>query len=103
MWMAWGRARHPASSLPPAVAGDGELQALSDRFGMQIRFAQPDNAAFVSTVQRMAVKAGLKTAPETLAAMAEKYAEQCGRRSPRAAKQFVEQLAAKETDPEFTD
>ena len=91
-----------ASSLPPAAAGDEELRALSDRFGIQIHFAQPDSADFVNTVQQMALKAGLKTAPEALAAMAGVYAEQSGRYSPRAAKQFVEQLAAKESDPEFT-
>ena len=76
------------SDLPQA------LDSLSARFGLRIRFARPDRDAYLTFTQQLAEHMGLHMDADTLAQKAEDFAACSGGRSPRAAKQLIEQLLA---------
>ena len=71
-----------------------EQQALAGRFGIRVRFRRPDREAYLSFVQKLAEKYSLHTEPAVLMQKAEEFAQRSGGRSPRAAKQLIEQLSA---------
>ena len=67
-----------------------ELISLSARFALTVGFLRPDKALYLRIVRELAGDAGLDIGDERLELEAERFAE--GGRSPRAAKQFIEQL-----------
>jgi len=71
-----------------------ELLSLSERFGLQVTFQKPDKAAYLNIVHHLANAAGITIESSCLEAMAERFVLGRGGRSCRAAKQFVEGLAA---------
>ncbi|MBQ5317450.1 MAG: ATP-binding protein [Oscillospiraceae bacterium] len=77
-------------------AGDTrqELASLSERFGLKVTFLKPDKDTYLSIVSHLADKYGIDTDREKLFEQAESYALRRNGRSGRAAKQFVESLAA---------
>lgn len=73
-----------------------ELISLSERFGLHVTFQKPDRAAYLNIVRRLAEDAGV--ARPDLDLLAEQFALGRGGRSPRAARQFVDSLAAMRPD-----
>ena len=71
-----------------------EQQALAGRFGIRVRFRRPDRETYLSFVQKLAAQYDLHMDAAELAQMAEEFAQRSGGRSPRAAKQLIEQLSA---------
>jgi hypothetical protein len=73
-----------------------ETISLSERFGIKVYFEKPNKALYLDIVSALAKDLGVKMKQEELELEAERFAiRKCGR-SARAARQFVEQLAAKE-------
>lgn len=70
-----------------------ELSSLSARFGLRVCFAKPDKAQYLALVTAIAERMGVQ-ADEAFMQQAEQFALRNGGRSPRAAKQFVEQYIA---------
>ncbi len=73
-----------------------ELSSLSDRFGLTITFIKPNKDAFLSIVRDLAKQYKLSLDTEEVEKAAERFALSRGGRSPRVAKQCVEQLKALE-------
>ena len=73
-----------------------EIISLSDRFGIQITFQKPDKQTYLDIVRHLAEEQGLGQDKDELESLAERFALSRGGRSARAAKQFVESLAAAE-------
>ncbi len=73
-----------------------ELVSLSARFGLAINFSKPDKELYLEIVSKLAKQYEVNMEKEKLFAEAEAFALRKGGRSPRAAKQFVEYLKAKE-------
>ena len=71
-----------------------ELISLSDRFGLQITFQKPNKAEYLHIVRHLADAAGVGMERSRLEELAERFALGRGGRSCRAARQFVESLAA---------
>jgi hypothetical protein len=69
-----------------------ETVSLSDRFGLHITFQKPGKGDYLAIVRALARRWDVEC-PD-LDASAERFALERGGRSPRAAKQFVERLAA---------
>ena len=74
-----------------------ELTSLSDRFGLTITFQKPGKQVYLEIVHDLALQNGLTIPVEELDKLAEAFAIGRGGRSPRAAKQFIDSLCAKET------
>ena len=70
-----------------------ESLSLSDRFGMSVNFSKPDKEQYLEIVMSLAKECHIEMGIEELCIQAEKWAIQRGGRSPRAAKQFIKQLA----------
>lgn len=70
-----------------------EMISLSERFGLHITFQKPDKAAYLGIVHHLAEAQGVTCTD--LDVQAEQFALGRGGRSPRAARQFVNSLAAK--------
>ena len=70
-----------------------ESLSLSDRFGMSVNFSKPDKEQYLEIVMSLAKECHIEMGIEELCTQAEKWAIQRGGRSPRAAKQFIKQLA----------
>ena len=87
---------YATSNLRDPGADTGDLRALTDRFGLQIRFSRLDRESYAETVRRFAREAGLRYAEDTLLAGAEQFAASGPGRSPRAARQFIKLLIAQE-------
>ncbi len=73
-----------------------ETLSLSDRFGLSVCFGNPDKKEYLEIVFALADRAGIKTSPEELSVLAERFALGRGGRSPRCAKQFIESLGGQE-------
>lgn len=69
-----------------------EAVSLSDRFGLHITYQRPGKDEYLHIVRTLAKRQGVE-GPE-LDMLAERFALERGGRSPRAAKQFVDALAA---------
>lgn len=76
---------HRGESLQEAVS-------LSERFGLHVTFQRPNRAEYLEIVRHLARERG--TVCEDLEERAERFALGRGGRSPRAARQFVDSLAA---------
>ncbi len=71
-------------------------QALAARFGIRVCFRRPDRDAYLAFTRDLAVQYGLHMDTALLEQKAEEFAAQSGGRSPRAAKQLIEQLSSSE-------
>lgn len=74
-----------------------ELTSLSDRFGLTITFQKPGKQVYLEIVHDLALQSGITTPQNELDVQAEAFAIGRGGRSPRAAKQFIDSLCAKQT------
>lgn len=68
-----------------------ELLSLSARFGLIVTFQKPDRSRFLYIVHELAEQYGIE-ATEDLDSKAEAFALRAGGRTPRVAKQFIEQI-----------
>lgn len=73
-----------------------ETISLSERFGLTVYFEKPNKSLYLDIVSSLAEQNGLTMDSETLALEAERFAMRKSGRSARAARQFIEQLLAKE-------
>ena len=71
-----------------------ELMSLSARFGLTVTFQRPEKARFEAILTELAHQHGIDTPMDELLVKAEAFAIRAGGRSPRVAKQFIEQCAA---------
>ena len=69
---------------------------LAARFGLRVCFMRPERDTYLAFTRQLAEQMGLRMDPETLSQKAEDFAARSGGRSPRAAKQLVEQLLAEQ-------
>lgn len=69
-----------------------ETLSLSARFGLRVNFSKPDKKSYIQIAQELAAQHGLDIDADTLALRAEQFAMQGSGRSPRTARQFVNQL-----------
>ncbi|MDV0441227.1 ATP-binding protein [Methanorbis furvi] len=74
-----------------------ETISLSARFGLVITFQKPDRDAYLEIVSSLAEEHGLTIPQETLFKGAEMHALRSSGRTPRAAKHYIELLAANTT------
>jgi predicted AAA+ superfamily ATPase len=74
-----------------------ELCSLSERFGLCVGFYKPDKALYLKIVRQLMAQHGLSLGDMVLDIQAEQFALSHGGRSPRAARQFVDLLASKES------
>ena len=71
-----------------------ELMSLSARFGLTVTFQRPEKARFETILAELAKQHGIDMPMDQLLVKAEAFAIRAGGRSPRVAKQFIEQCAA---------
>ena len=71
-----------------------ELMSLSARFGLTVTFQRPEKARFEVILTELAKQHGIEMPHDELLTKAEAFAIRAGGRSPRVAKQFIEQCAA---------
>lgn len=69
-----------------------ETLSLSARFGLKVNFGRPDKKAYIAIVRELAGNCGINISDAELVLKAEQFALQGSGRSPRTAKQFVNQL-----------
>lgn len=94
--------RHLVKESMDARAGDDvhrsdtmqETISLSERFGLKVYFQKPNKEEYLDIVHALAQQAGLRTDQALLDKGAEEYALRKSGRSARAARQYVESLAA---------
>ena len=68
-----------------------ELMSLSARFGLTVTFQRPEKARFETILEELAKQHHIQMPMEELLVKAEAFAIRAGGRSPRVAKQFIEQ------------
>ena len=71
-----------------------ELMSLSARFGLTVTFQRPEKARFETILAELAKQHGIDMPMDQLLVKAEAFAIRAGGRSPRGAKQFIEQCEA---------
>ena len=71
-----------------------ELMSLSARFGLTVTFQRPEKARFETILAELANQHGIDMPMDQLLVKAEAFAIRAGGRSPRVAKQFIEQCEA---------
>ena len=71
-----------------------ELMSLSARFGLTVTFQRPEKARFENILAELAKQHGIDMPMDPLLVKAEAFAIRAGGRSPRVAKQFIEQCEA---------
>lgn len=71
-----------------------ELMSLSARFGLTVTFQRPEKARFEAILTELARQNGVDMPHEQLVVRAEAFAIRAGGRSPRVAKQFIEQCVS---------
>ncbi len=69
-----------------------ETLSLSARFGLRVNFSRPNKNLYIAIAAELAAESGIDVPQEELALKAEQFALQGSGRSPRTAKQFVNQL-----------
>ena len=97
-----GRAKNIAVYATSNRSGDDiheadtrqELMSLSARFGLTVTFQRPEKARFEVILTELAKQHGIEMPHDQLLTKAEAFAIRAGGRSPRVAKQFIEQCAA---------
>ena len=72
-----------------------ESLSLADRFGLSIRFSVPDKWRYLEIVRQLAVQRGLEDHLDELEGPAERWATERGGRSPRGARQFIDDAEAR--------
>jgi predicted AAA+ superfamily ATPase len=72
-----------------------ESVSLSDRFGLVVTYLLPDKQRFLDIVLKIADDYNIDIEREKLLALAERWAVERGARSPRYAKQFIQNLRAR--------
>ena len=68
-----------------------ELMSLSARFGLTVTFQRPEKARFEAILTELAKQHDIRMPMDQLLVKAEAFAIRAGGRSPRVAKQFIEQ------------
>ena len=68
-----------------------ELMSLSARFGLTVTFQRPEKARFETILAELSKQHGIDMPMDQLLVKAEAFAIRAGGRSPRVAKQFIEQ------------
>ena len=68
-----------------------ELMSLSARFGLTVTFQRPEKARFEAILTELAKQHNIEMPMDQLLVKAEAFAIRAGGRSPRVAKQFIEQ------------
>ncbi len=94
--------RHLVRETASARAGDEihlsdtiqEQMSLSDRFGILITFLRPEKDVYLEIVLHLAEQYGVTMDRDELIQKAEAHALRRNGRSPRTARQFIEQCAA---------
>ncbi len=71
-----------------------ELMSLSARFGLTVTFQRPEKARFETILEELARQHHIQMPMDQLLVKAEAFALRAGGRSPRVAKQFIEQCEA---------
>ena len=71
-----------------------ELMSRSARFGLTVTFQRPEKARFETILAELAKQHGIDMPMDQLLVKAEAFAIRAGGRSPRVAKQFIEQCEA---------
>ena len=71
-----------------------ELMSLSARFGLTVTFQRPEKARFETILEELARQHRIQMPMDQLLVKAEAFAIRAGGRSPRVAKQFIEQCEA---------
>ena len=71
-----------------------ELMSVSARFGLTVTFQRPEKARFETILAELAKQHGIDMPMDQLLVKAEAFAIRAGGRSPRVAKQFIEQCEA---------
>ena len=71
-----------------------ELMSLSALFGLTVTFQRPEKARFETILAELAKQHGIDMPMDQLLVKAEAFAIRAGGRSPRVAKQFIEQCEA---------
>lgn len=71
-----------------------ELMSLSARFGLTVTFQRPEKARFETILTELAKQHNINMPMDQLMVKAEAFAIRAGGRSPRVAKQFIEQCEA---------
>ena len=71
-----------------------ELMSLSARFGLTVTFQRPEKARLETILAELAKQHGIDMPMDQLLVKAEAFAIRAGGRSPRVAKQFIEQCEA---------
>ena len=71
-----------------------ELMSLSARFGLTVTFQRPEKARFETILAELAKQHGIDMPMDQLLVKAEAFAIRADGRSPRVAKQFIEQCEA---------
>ena len=71
-----------------------ERMSLSARFGLTVTFQRPEKARFETILAELAKQHGIDMPMDQLLVKAEAFAIRAGGRSPRVAKQFIEQCEA---------
>ena len=69
-----------------------ETLSLSARFGLRVNFSRPDKKSYIAIAREIADSCGITLPDDELALKAEQFAVQGSGRSPRTARQFVNQL-----------
>ncbi len=72
-----------------------ESMSLADRFGLYVTFSSPNKAVYLDIVKKLADDMDITIPEEELFAAAERFAIRKSGRSPRVARQFVDQLSAR--------
>ncbi len=69
-----------------------ETLSLSARFGLRVNFSRPDKNSYIAIAKKLADSCGISLPDNELTLRAEQFAIQGSGRSPRTARQFVNQL-----------
>jgi len=75
-----------------------EELSLSNRFGLAVFFDKPDKSQYLDIVCSLAEEEGLKIPEDILKLEAERFAARHSGRSPRTARQFIDEMLSKSWD-----
>ena len=84
----------PRNSNVRPLSGSLMVSPQTARFGLTVTFQRPEKARFEVILTELAKQHGIEMPHDQLLTKAEAFAIRAGGRSPRVAKQFIEQCAA---------